>query len=275
MNIKRVLPALISLVFLALSWRAPAQNFYKIKGEIYDSWQICRTRPDGIDGYFQVTEEGFRPIIMFESSGTSTSSAYRLGKEFQARYSDLHQRAEKIFFFARNQIRYTQDLEQFGYREFALNADEMVEEIKEGRAKGDCEDYAVFLATLYKAAGYRTAIILIPGHAATLVHLPGYKKANVILEFNGESDWIWVEATGRNNPLGWYPQEVMQKKAFAYEIERIEDLSPQGEPAGEIAQVKGTKRSLTIPPFFFIIPIMLIIPIMTRVLRIIFTKRGR
>jgi len=275
MNTRIAISVLICLAFLIFSWQAPAQNFYKKDGGIYDSWQICRTRPDGVDGYFQITEEGFRPIIMFESSANNTSSAYRLGKEFQAKYSDFYQRAEKIFFFARNQIRYTQDLEQFGYREFAQNADEMTKEIEKGRAMGDCEDYAVFLATLYKAAGYRTAIILIPGHAATLVYLPGYRKASVSLEFKGESGWIWVEATGRNNPLGWYPEKAMQEKAFAYEIERIENLSPQAEPTGEIAQVEGKKKSLTILPFLSVIPIMWIVPMISRFFIVTLKRRSR
>lgn len=267
--------ALICLAFLILSWQAPAQNFYKIKGEIYDSWQICRTRPNGIDGYFQVTEEGFRPIIIFESLASNTNIAYKLGQEFRERYSDFYQRAEKIYLFARNQIRYTQDLDQFGYREFAQNADEMAREIQKGRARGDCEDYAVFLATLYKAAGYRTAIVLLPGHAATLLYLPGYKKANVSLKFNEESGWIWVEATGRNNSLGWYPDKAMQEKAFAYEITRIEDLSPQAEPTGEIAQVKGKGRAWTISPFFSILLIIWIVPMISRFFIIISRRRSR
>jgi len=274
MNTRIAISALICLAFLILSWQAPAQNFYKIKGEIYDSWQICRTRPNGIDGYFQVTEEGFRPVIIFESLASNTNIAYKLGQEFRERYSDFYQRAEKIYLFARNQIRYTQDLDQFGYREFAQNADEMAREIQKGRARGDCEDYAVFLATLYKAAGYRTAIVLVPGHAATLLYLPGYKKANISLKFNEESGWIWVEATGRNNSLGWYPDKAMQEKAFAYEIARIEDLSPQAEPTGEIAQVKGKSRAWTISPFFSILLIMWIVPMISRVF-IVMTRRGR
>ncbi len=275
MNTRITISALTCLVFLVLPWQATAQNFYKKNGGIYDSWQICRTRPDGVDGYFQITEKGFRPIIMFESSASNSSSAYRLGKEFQTRYSDFYQRAEQIFFFARNQITFTQDLEQFGYREFAQNADEMAKEIEKGRARGDCEDYVILLATLYKAAGYRTAIILIPGHTAVLVYLPGYKKANVSLKFKGKSGWVWVEATGRNNPLGWYPETAMQEEALAYEIERIEDLSPQAEPTGEIAQVKVKKKSLTILPFLSVIPIMWIIPMISRIFVIRLIRRGR
>lgn len=272
---KRILLALICLLFLALPWKALAQNFYKKNGEIYDSWRICRTRPNGIDGYFQVTERGFRPIIIFESLGNNANIAYRLGQEFREKYPDFYQRAEKIYFFARNQIRYTPDLNQFGYREFAQNADEIAREIKKGRARGDCEDYAIFLATMYKAAGYRTAIVLIPGHTAALVYLPGYQKTNISLRFGEEKGWIWAEATGRNNPLGWYPQKAMQDGAVAYEIKKIEDLSLQTEPEGEIALVKRESKILTISPFFSILLIMWIFPFISRIFLIMVIRRGR
>lgn len=275
MKTKVILFGLIWLAFLGLPWQVFAQNFYKINGEIFDSWQICRTRPDGVDGYFQITEKGFRPIIIYEGLAGDTNIAYKLGQEFRQRYPDSYQRAEQIYLFARNRIRYTQDLDQFGYREFAQSADEIATEIEKGKAKGDCEDYAIFLATMYKAAGYRTAIVLIPGHAAALLYLPGYQKANVDLKFDGETGWIWVEATGRNNPLGWYPQKALQDKTFAYEIKEMEELSPQAEPQGEIAQVKGKSRVLSISPFFFILFFMWIIPMISRAFLIVSTRRDR
>jgi len=275
MKTKIILFSLICLTFLLLPWQAFAENFYKIKGEIYDSWQICRTRAEGVDGYFQISEKGFRPIIIYEGFASDTNIAYKLGQEFHQRYPDFYQRAEQIYLFARNRIRYTQDVDQFGYREFAQNADETAAEIEKGRAKGDCEDYAIFLATMYKAAGYRTAIVLIPGHAAALLYLPGYQKANIDLKFNGEKGWIWVEATGRNNPLGWYPQKALQDETFAYEIKEIEELSPQVESEGEIAQVKGKSGVLSISPFFSILFFMWIIPVISRAFLTVSMKRGR
>jgi hypothetical protein len=67
----------------------------------------------------------------------------------------------------------------------------------------------------------------------------------------------------------------MQEEALAYEIERIEDLSPQAEPTGEIAQVKVKKKSLTILPFLSVIPIMWIIPMISRIFVIRSIRRGR
>ncbi|MFA6710914.1 MAG: hypothetical protein WCR83_06300 [Candidatus Methanomethylophilaceae archaeon] len=37
---------------------------------------------------------------------------------------------------------------------------------------GDCEDTSILLAALFKAAGYDTALVLLPGHAVTAVVLP-------------------------------------------------------------------------------------------------------
>ena len=268
MKIRITLLSLVWLICLVLSPEAISQNFYQKNGEIYDLWDICRTRPQGFDGYFQVTEKGFRPVIAFESLGSNADIAYRLGQEFLRQYPDSYQRAERIYTFVRDRVRYTQDLSQFGYPEFAQNADELAKKIQEGGAQGDCEDYAVLLATMYKAAGYRTAIVLVPGHAAALVHLPGYQKANISLTFNEESGWIWAEATGRNNPLGWYPQRALQSKAYAYELEEIEDLTLRAEPAGKIAQVKGKSRSLSFSPFFFLLLIMWILPMISRIFMI-------
>lgn len=273
MKIKTILLGLVWLICLVLSSEAISLNFYQKNGEIYDSWDICRTRPEGFDGYFQVTEKGFRPVIAFESLGSNTDIAYRWGQEFLKQYPDSHQRAEKIYTFVRDRVRYTQDLSQFGYPEFAQNADELAGKIQEGGAQGDCEDYAVLLATMYKAAGYRTAVVLVPGHAAALVYLPGYQKVNTSLTFNEESGWVWAEATGRNNPLGWYPQRALQGKAFAYELEKIEDLALTTEPGGKIAQVKGKSRSLSFSPFFFLLLIMWILPMISRIFMITARRR--
>jgi len=72
---------------------------------------------------------------------------------------------------------------------------------------------------MYKGAGFRSAIVLALGHAATLVYLPEYNKANRILSVDGESGWVWAEATGRNNPLGWMPERFIGAELMAYEVE--------------------------------------------------------
>lgn len=259
------LVGLVSLIFLILSPRGISQPFYRSQGEIYDSWHICRTRPQGIDGYFQVGEDGFYPLVVFESLGRNANVAYKLGEEFKARYPDPYYRAEAIYSFARDKVRYTHDRDLFGYPEFAQNADELAEEINKGEARGDCEDYAILLATLFKAAGYRTAIVLIPGHAAALVFLPGYPKARVFLTFSEESGWIWAEATGRRNPLGWVPQKALGAQAVAFEIEKVPSLDRKPFAKGEITEIQRRRRIINISPFLFIIFLMWVIPMIARV----------
>lgn len=273
MKNKLGLVGLFCLVFCATSSAAVSQPFYRSGREIYDSWHICRTRPQGIDGYFQVSEDKFHPIIVFESLGRNADIAYELGEEFKARYPDSYQRAEAIYNFVRDRVRYTHDRDLFGYAEFAQNADELLQEINKGGARGDCEDYAILLATLFKAAGYRTAIVLIPGHAAALVFLPGYRKARTFLTFRRQSGWIWAEATGRRNPLGWAPQKASQGQAIAFEIERAEELVQKPFPNGEITQIQRRRRIINVSPFFFIIFIMWIIPMISRIFLVMFLPR--
>ncbi len=220
--------ALAGLLMLALLASAgpcladPSSDFER-NGEAYDDWGLCRTRCWENDGFFQVTDSTFRPAIAFESIGEIgqfKDIAWDVGKSFESEYSDPNERAEQIFAYARDHVTYTSDAIQFpGYDEFARNADEMVNDIESvGSSRGDCEDYAVLLAVMFKAAGFRSAVVLAPEHAAALVHLPDYPGANTSWSLDGESGWIWAEATGRTNPLGWTPSKFMRSDLAVYEI---------------------------------------------------------
>ena len=146
--------------------------------------------------------------------------------------------------------------------------------IEKGNARGDCEDFAILLATMYKAAGYRSAVVLVPGHAAAIVYFPGYQKANATLKFYGQSGWIWAEATGRSNHLGWAPSRALQGKAIAYEIRAVEDLAQQSIPENEIVQVRRKTTPLAISPFFFILLLMWILPLLSRVFMVITRRKA-
>ena len=74
------------------------------------------------------------------------------------------------------------------------------------------------MAIVYKAAGYRSAVVLLPGHVATLVHLPDYKKAPRKLTLGGEPGWVWAEATGATNPFGWVPEALLDGPIAAREV---------------------------------------------------------
>jgi len=161
-------------------------------------------------------------------------------------------------------VEYTSDVEQTGSEEFARNADELATAIMEdGVGEGDCEDMAVLLAVMYRAAGFRSAVVLVSGHTAVLVYLPEYKKATAFFELGGEPGWVWAEATGRNNPLGWVPDQYLGTEIAAYEISA--EIPAYEIPAGGVAPitpppapaiaVAGIGEGTTHRPYLFFIVI--------------------
>ena len=256
------------LVILPASTLAiSSTNFYQQGGEIFDDWDLCRTRAVGEDGFFQVySETEFCPIILSESLGENADKAYQIGQQFAQDYPDIHQRAERIFTFARDKVRYSSDADQFGFQEFAQNADELATTIEnKGFGYGDCEDYAILLAAMYKGAGFRSAIVLASDHAAALVYLPKYKKANQTLSINGESGWVWAEATGGNNPLAWMPERYIGERLVAYEVEdeSIIKVEPSGKAPATVTS-GGPGTGIYISPFFSVLAMMWLLSLFRR-----------
>jgi len=246
----------------------PSEKFFEHGGEVYDGFGICRNRFTGEDGFMQFTEDGFDPIIVRESLGENIDIAWELGRAFSDKYPDPNQRAQQIFRFVKNKVVYTSDMDEFGYEEFAQNADELAGAIlKNGSAPGDCEDDAILLAVIYKAAGFRSAIVLAPEHAAALVYLPDYNKAAHALTLEGETGWVWAEATGRNNDLGWFApslvgklmvarelsEEAVPKKGLMYSVTSVQrESSGGGFPFGRIS------------PFFIVVFVLWLFSSMRR-----------
>ncbi len=278
MNLKRI-KVLIGLILVVIAGLAvtdyasatPSASFHEKDGDVFDDWGIYRTRGFGEDGFYQMSETGFRPVIAFESLGEEAGMAYDLGKQIATEYPDEMQRAEAIFRFVRNRVNYASDTDQFGYDEFALNADELAITIdQDGVAYGDCEDSTVLLAIMYKGAGYRSAIVVAPGHTAALVYLPGYDKASAVFELEGESGWVWAEATGSKNPLGWVPKEFINAELAAYEIspEPVALLKPSAEPLTVVTKKEGGGSSFRLPPFFIIFGLLWLISLFRRKRRV-------
>jgi hypothetical protein len=257
-----ILAVLIPVSILAI----PSAKFYQEGGEIFDDWDICRTDAAGEDGFFQISSTSFYPIIVGESLGQNAGQAYRNGQQFAGEYPDMQQRAEEIFAFVRDRVRYISDESQFGFAEFAVNADELAVTIEDnGVAHGDCEDYALLLAVMYKGAGLRSAIVLAPEHAAALVYLPGYGKANRTLSVDGEAGWIWAEATGGNNPLGWMPEDFLGTELQAYEVE--DEALIKGEPPDKTSTTitpDSGSNGIHISPFFIVIGLLFLISLFRR-----------
>jgi len=264
--------ALLAVIVPASTLAVPSTNLYEEDGEIFDDWDLCRTHASGDDGFFQIySQSEFCPIIVGESLGENADRAYQAGQQIAQDYPDLNQRAEKVFAFSRDKIRYLSDTDQFGFREFAKNADEMATTIdEEGFAYGDCEDYAILLAVMYKGAGFRSAIVLAPEHAAALVYLPKYNKANQTLSLNGETGWVWAEATGGNNHLGWMPERFIGASLGAYEVknEAITEIEPPDKPSTTVTKGGGS-TGIRISPFFGVIAMMWLLSLFGRRRRVL------
>ena len=257
MNRIKVLLSLILVLVAALTATSyvsatPSVGFHEVNGDVFDSWGVCRTRSFGEDGFYQLSETTFRPVIVFESLGEGAALAYSLGEQIASKYPDQLQRAQAVFHFVQNRVNYTSDIDQFNCDEFALNADELATTIDQNRiGYGDCEDSAILLAVMYKGAGYRSAIVIGSGHTAALVYLPDYNRAAAVFELEGESGWVWAEVTGKNNYLGWVPKQFINVKLAAYEIgeEAITQSEPSAAPSVAIAQAGG---GASFQPFSFI-----------------------
>ena len=219
---------------------SPSERFYQRQGHIHDDWGILRTTVAGPDGFLGLVSNDFNPVITQESLGDNIDIAWQLGKEFAQRYPDGNQRAEQIFYFVRDRVVYVSDQDQFGEREFAQNADEVAGTIVDnGKAQGDCEDSAILLAVMYKAAGLRSAMVLMPGHVATLVFLPEYTKAHRMMILAGEKGWVWGEATGATNPFGWVPEGILSDEMIAKEV-KIDQLGNQSGGPDAVSVVRGS-----------------------------------
>ncbi len=263
-----VLAFILMILLVSPALAAPSEEFYEYGGEVYDSFDICRSRFTGEDGFLQLTEYGFDPIIVRESLGENIDVAWELGQAFSDKYPEPNQRAQYIFNFVKNKVVYTSDMDEFGREEFAQNADELAEAILEnGPSPGDCEDSAILLAVLYKAAGFRSAILLTPGHAAALVYLPDYNKTAHVLTLEGEAGWVWAEATGRTNYLGWFAPSLTDEPMVARELS--EEAVLQKELTYEVTTVQ--RRSSEggfsfggISPFFIVVFVLWLLSSMRR-----------
>jgi hypothetical protein len=246
----------------------PSEGFYEKGSDIFDDWEICRTSAFDEDGFYQITETGFRPVIAFQSLGEQANVAYSLGEQIANQYPDPLQRAEAVFSVVRDRVEYTSDIDQNGSEEFAQNADELATTIVEdGIGEGDCEDVTVLLAVMYRAAGFRSAIVLLSEHTAVLVYLPDYTEATVFFDLEGEPGWVWAEATGSNNPLGWAPEQYLDMEIPAYEISAeipayeipAEAVAPLTPPPASAIAFAGTGEGVTYPPYLFLIVIGLLL----------------
>jgi hypothetical protein len=212
----------------------PASSFHKEDGDWYDNWGIDRNYYGGPNGYL--------PNLASETLGECNESAYSIGEWFQDHYPSKTERAVAILKYVQKWTEYGYDsenvIDEYGVaqEEWAWNADEMAHAFNETtgvKAIGDCEDMAFLCGTIYVGAGFDAAIVDATDHCALLIWLPEFSNANNYWDIpNDERDagWIWVEATGNSNPLGWTPPDFENGGWTAYPIGSLEFV-PETEPS--------------------------------------------
>lgn len=241
---------LMSLIVLIISFLAgfaraiPSGGEYppvftRQLGEWYDSWGFNRNDYGGADG--------FLPNVAYESVGTDRELAYGLGEWFRSNYVQKTDRAEAILTYVQRWTDYGYDsdnvrMEGEPQEEWAWNADEMAHMFDEATlsvAIGDCEDMAFLCSTIYLAAGFDVVLVSPPEHVALMIWLPEYDNANYYWDIPDDGrghGWIWVEATGEENPLGWTPSDFADGEWEVYFIGFSEfnvELSPQYPQEGD------------------------------------------
>jgi hypothetical protein len=200
-----------------------ASSFTQQNGDWYDNWGIDRNNA-GTNGELP----GYIPNLAPETLGDNRELAYSIGETFQNNYPSKTDRAVVILKYVQTWTEYGYDSDNFirngvAQDEWAQNADEFAHAFDETtgvKAIGDCEDMAFLCGTIYVSAGFDAAVIDATDHCALLIWLPEFSNANDYWDINDGrgAGWIWVEATGSSNPLGWTPPDFENGGWTAYPI---------------------------------------------------------
>ena len=218
---------LLFIVFALVAERSqtangfPASSFAFKSGDWYDNYGIDRNYYGGPNGYL--------PNLASETLNENKELAYSIGERFQANYPGQTERAVAILKYVQKWTVYGYDSENVvrdgvSQEEWAWNADEMAHAFDQTTgvtAVGDCEDMAFLCGTIYVGAGFDAAVVDATDHAALLIWLPEFSNANAYWDLPNDgrdAGWIWVEATGSSNPLGWTPPDYQNGGWTAYPI---------------------------------------------------------
>jgi hypothetical protein len=214
----------------------PASSFSKKNGDWYDNWGVDRNDA-GTNGELP----GYIPNLAAETLGNNTELAYSIGVGFQNNYATNSDMAEAILKYVQTWTYYAYDSDTFirngvAQEEWAQNADEFAHAFNATTgvtAPGDCEDMAFLCGTIYVGAGFDAAVIDATDHCALLIWLPEYSNANIYWDLNDGrgAGWIWVEATGSSNPLGWTPQDFEDGDWTAYPINSLQFTAEPPTPS--------------------------------------------
>jgi len=217
----------LTLTFSKSADGSQASSYTREYGDWYDNWGIDRN-----DAGYGGELPGYLPNLAIETLGENKELAYSIGQHYQDQYSDKVSRAVAILKYVQTWTYYGYDSDNFirngvSQDEWAQNADEFAHAFNQTtgvQAVGDCEDMAFLCGTIYVGAGFDAAVIDAPSHCALLIWLPEFSNANDYWDINDGrgAGWIWVEATGSENPLGWTPPDFEDGDWTAYPINSLQ-----------------------------------------------------
>jgi hypothetical protein len=218
--------------FPASSFSQQYSNGYN---DWFDNWGIDRNDA-GTNGQLP----GYLPNIECETLGNNSELAYSIGQWFLNNYPSRTDRAVAILKYVQTWTYYAYDkdfksMNGVPQEEWCQNADEFAHAFNQTtgvKAPGDCDCMATLCGTIYVAAGFDTALVDATTHEAVLIWLPEFQNANNYWDINDGrgAGWIWVEATGSTNPLGWTPDDFANGGWTAYPITNSSQFvtNPQG-----------------------------------------------
>jgi hypothetical protein len=239
----------------------PSATFSQTNGDWYDSFGIDRNNYGGSNGYL--------PNLASETLWSNKELAYSIGESLRNMHGDKVETAKAILQYVQTWTVYGYDNENVfrdnvAQDEWAWNADEMSHAFNEEtgvKATGDCEDLSFLCATIYTGAGIDAAVVDAPGHVACLIFLPEYQNANQYWELTNDnhgSGWIWVEATGKSNPLGWTPPDFSNGDWTAYPLEASATSFQQTQPK-QSYQVQSVSTEIIIVVIFAVLVLIALV----------------
>ena len=160
--------------------------------------------------------------VSFTSSGKSvTDLEEALRTEFESKYpsyaSDSVKYAQFIFSFLQIRFFYESDYTQYYDCESSHSSGTDVwayPEMTLYSGIGDCEDTASLLSSLFKAAGYDSALIVLPNHMMGALVLEDYSY-EASFEYGGKK-YYFCESTADTGVRIGYCSDTYEYKEFSY-----------------------------------------------------------
>jgi hypothetical protein len=117
---------------------------------------------------------------------------------------------------------------------------------------------AFLCGTIYVGAGFDAAVIDATDHCALLIWLPEFSNADYYWDIGDGrgAGWIWVEATGSSNHLGWTPSDFEDGGWIAYPIANSSQFvsNPEGfQPNGGSTSTDLDTLGTIVAIVFFVI----------------------